>query len=54
MDMDYYLCMFFSLSQFVGWYDDKSLGGLESCLNQMIESDPNFGKSQNSMHMKES
>jgi tetratricopeptide (TPR) repeat protein len=31
-----------SLSQYIGWYNDKSMGGLEKTMANMIESDPNF------------
>lgn len=30
------------LSQYVGWYDDDSLGGLEKSIEKMIANDPNF------------
>ena len=29
--------------QYVGWYDDDSLGGLEKTVEKMINTDPNFG-----------
>jgi len=32
-----------SLTQYTGWYDDPSMGGLELCLTKLIESDPHFG-----------
>ncbi|KAL5013448.1 hypothetical protein ScPMuIL_007718 [Solemya velum] len=31
-----------SLSQYVGWYDDPSLGGLEPTLKKMLDADPDF------------
>ena len=29
--------------QYVGWYDDDSLGGLEKTVEKMVNTDPNFG-----------
>jgi hypothetical protein len=30
--------------QYVGWYEDNSVGGIENSINKMVEADPNFGK----------
>uniref|UniRef100_A0A8W8N173 Uncharacterized protein n=1 Tax=Magallana gigas TaxID=29159 RepID=A0A8W8N173_MAGGI len=35
------------LTQYVGWYDDDSLGGLEKSVEKMIGNDPNFGTYHN-------
>ncbi|XP_078331761.1 tetratricopeptide repeat protein 38-like isoform X2 [Crassostrea virginica] len=31
-----------TLTQYVGWYDDDSLGGLEKTVEKMVNTDPNF------------
>ena len=31
-----------AVSQYVGWYDDPSLGGLEQTLQRLNEADPTF------------
>ncbi|XP_064596979.1 tetratricopeptide repeat protein 38-like [Liolophura sinensis] len=31
-----------TLTQYVGWYDDDSMGGLENCVAQMLSADPQF------------
>ncbi|XP_053382109.1 tetratricopeptide repeat protein 38-like isoform X1 [Mercenaria mercenaria] len=31
-----------SLTQYVGWYDDTSVGGIEKSLDKTLEADPNF------------
>lgn len=33
-----------AISQFVGWYDDKQLDGLEGSMKKMLEADPQFSK----------
>lgn len=33
-----------AVSQYIGWYDDPSLGGLENTLKKLSEADPQFGK----------
>ena len=30
--------------QYVGWYEDNSVGGIANNINKMVEADPNFGK----------
>ncbi|XP_067666237.1 tetratricopeptide repeat protein 38-like isoform X2 [Haliotis asinina] len=31
-----------TLTQYVGWYDDTSIGGIETSLQKMMDADPNF------------
>lgn len=33
-----------AVSQFIGWYDDKQLGGMDSTMKKMLEADPEFSK----------
>lgn len=33
-----------AISQYVDWYDDKQLDGLESTLKKLLEADPQFSK----------
>ena len=31
------------LFQYIGWYDEDSLGGLEETMSKLIQADPSFG-----------
>ena len=33
--------------QYIGWYDDDSVGGIENSVAKMLEADPNFGEYKN-------
>lgn len=44
---DFCQWVFNGIFQYVGWYDDDSLGGLEKSVEKMIGNDPNFGTYHN-------
>lgn len=33
-----------AITQYVGWYDDDQLGGLDTTIKNMLEADHTFGK----------
>lgn len=33
-----------SITQFIGWYDDQSMGGLDRTIERMLQADHKFGK----------
>ena len=38
------LVVHISFLQYVGWYDESSVGGIENSIDKMMAADPNFGK----------
>ena len=32
------------ISQYTGWYDDSTVGGIEGSISKMIAADPTFGE----------
>ena len=32
------------ISQYTGWYDDSTVGGIEGSISKMITADPTFGE----------
>ena len=39
-----HLKIWFDIWQYVGWYDDPSLGGMEKTISDMMTADPEIGK----------